>query len=174
MFEWDEAKRLKTLRERNLDFRDTDQVFDGRPVLHVRAWRNGEERFVSTARINGKLYTAVWTWRGSGGHEMARKERIERHTANDLAAKRGESRTDWAKAAAMTDKQLEASIAADPDEAGMAMDWDSATVELPQPKADLHMRVDQDVLDFFRKTGKGYQTRINAVLRSYVTRMRHG
>jgi len=36
------------------------------------------------------------------------------------------------------------------------------------------MRVDQDVLDFFRKTGKGYQTRINAVLRSYVTRMRHG
>lgn len=96
-----------------------------------------------------------------------------RHTAKDLAAKRGESRTDWAKAAAMTDEQLEASVAADPDEAGMVMDWDSATVELPKPKADLHMRVDQDVLDFFRKTGKGYQTRINAVLRSYVSRMRH-
>lgn len=64
MFEWDEAKRLKTLRERNLDFRDTDQVFDGRPAIHVRAWRNDEERFVSTTQINGKLYTAVWTWRG--------------------------------------------------------------------------------------------------------------
>jgi uncharacterized protein (DUF4415 family) len=35
------------------------------------------------------------------------------------------------------------------------------------------MRIDQDVLDFFRKTGRGYQTRINAVLRSYVSRMRH-
>jgi uncharacterized protein (DUF4415 family) len=73
----------------------------------------------------------------------------------------------------MSDEQLEASIAADPDEAGMVMDWDSVTVELPKSKADLHMRVDRDVLDFFRKTGKGYQTRINAVLRTYVSRMRH-
>ncbi len=64
MFEWNEKKRLTTLRERNLDFRDAYQVFDGRPVIHVRAWRNQEERFVSTAEINGKLYTVVWTWRG--------------------------------------------------------------------------------------------------------------
>jgi uncharacterized protein len=64
MFEWNERKRLKTLRERNLDFRDAHLVFDGRPVIHVRAWRNQEERFVSTAEINGKLYTVVWTWRG--------------------------------------------------------------------------------------------------------------
>jgi uncharacterized protein (DUF4415 family) len=42
-----------------------------------------------------------------------------------------------------------------------------------KPKADLHMRLDRDVLDYFRGTGKGYQTRINAVLRSYVRRMRH-
>jgi uncharacterized protein (DUF4415 family) len=55
----------------------------------------------------------------------------------------------------------------------MVIDWDSATVEMPQPKAVLNMRVDRDVLDFFRKTGRGYQTRINAVLRSYVERMRH-
>src|SRR6266851_6644438 len=110
----------------------------------------------------------------SGGHGMVRKERIVRHTAEELArmTKRGETRSNWKKAAAMSDEQLEASIAADPDEAGMVMDWDSVTVELPKSKADLHMRVDRDVLDFFRKTGKGYQTRINAVLRSYVSRMR--
>jgi uncharacterized protein (DUF4415 family) len=35
------------------------------------------------------------------------------------------------------------------------------------------MRVDRDLLDFFRKTGNGYQTRINAMLRSYVSCMRH-
>ena len=67
----------------------------------------------------------------------------------------------------MSDEELETSIAADPDEAGMVIDWDNATVEMPQPTALLNMRVDRDVLDFFRKTGKGYQTRINAVLRSY-------
>lgn len=38
--------------------------------------------------------------------------------------------------------------------AGMVMDWDSVTVELPKSKADLHMRVDRDVLDFLHKTGK--------------------
>ncbi len=103
---------------------------------------------------------------------MARKEHIARYTAKELAANRRASRTDWAKAAAMTKEELEASIAADRDEAGMVIDWDSVTVELPKPKTDLHMRVDRDVLDFFRKTGKGYQTRINAVLRSYVSRMR--
>jgi uncharacterized protein (DUF4415 family) len=43
---------------------------------------------------------------------------------------------------------------------------------MPKPKAELHMRIDGDVLDYFRNTGKGYQTRINAVLRSYVQHMR--
>ncbi len=106
---------------------------------------------------------------------MARKEHIASYTAKELAAmrRRGESRTDWAKAGAVTDEQLATSIAADPDEAGMVVDWTRVTVEMPQPKADLHMRVDRDVLDFFRKAGKGYQTRINAVLRSYVSRMQH-
>jgi uncharacterized protein (DUF4415 family) len=86
--------------------------------------------------------------------------------------RRGESRSDWAKAASMTSDEIEASVAANPDEVGMVVDWDSATVEMPQPKAVLNMRVDQEVLDYFRKTGRGYQTRINAVLKTYVSRMR--
>jgi uncharacterized protein (DUF4415 family) len=106
---------------------------------------------------------------------MRKKGDTVRYTAEQLAAmrKRGETRSNWAKAAALTNEEIEAQIAADPDEAGMVIDWESATVELPQRKADLHMRIDRDVLDYFRKMGKGYQTRINAVLRSYVERMRH-
>lgn len=106
---------------------------------------------------------------------MPKKERIVTYTAEELAGKRqrGETRSDWTKAGAVTDDQLEASIARDPEEAGMVMDWDNATVEMPRPKAQLNMRIDRDVLEFFRKSGKGYQTRINAVLRSYVSRMRH-
>ncbi len=64
---------------------------------------------------------------------MARKGHIVRHTAKELAAQRGQSCTNWTKAAAMTDGQLAASIAADPDEAGMVMDWDSATTRCPSP-----------------------------------------
>lgn len=68
----------------------------------------------------------------------------------------------------MTDVEIEAAVASDRDEADMVIDWDSATAELPKPKAVLNMRIDRDVLEYFRNTGKGYQTLINAVLRSYV------
>jgi uncharacterized protein (DUF4415 family) len=106
---------------------------------------------------------------------MQKKDDTVRYTAEELAEmrKRGETRSNWAKAAALTNEEIEAQIAADPDEAGTVMDWDSATIEMPQPKSTLNMRIDRDVLDYFRKTGRGYQTRINAILRSYVDRMRH-
>ena len=105
---------------------------------------------------------------------MQRSGRIVRYTAEELKEmrRRGESRTDWARVEATTPEEVEAQIAADPDEAGMVYDWGSTTTEMPKPKADLHMRVDRDILDYFRNTGKGYQTRINAVLRSYVEHMR--
>ena len=40
--------------------------------------------------------------------------------------------------------------------------------ELPMLKQQITLRLDADVLDFFRHTGSRYQTRINAVLRAYV------
>ena len=73
----------------------------------------------------------------------------------------------------MTKAEIEAQIASDPYETGMAMHWDVATPEMPQPKAVLNIRIDRDILDYFRKKGKGYQTLINAVLRSYVKQKEH-
>lgn len=106
---------------------------------------------------------------------MAKKEHIVRYTDKDLAAMqaRGESQSDWVKATAMTQADIETAITSDPDEAGLVVDWAQASIDLPQPKAVLNMRVDYDVLNFFRNQGKGYQTKINAVLRSYVEQMLH-
>jgi uncharacterized protein (DUF4415 family) len=73
----------------------------------------------------------------------------------------------------MTKAEIEARVASDPDEADTVMDWDKATTEMPQPKAVLNIRIDKDVLEYFRKKGKGYQTLINAVLRSYVQQKQH-
>lgn len=120
---------------------------------------------------------------------MKKKENIVSFSAEELRAMvaRGESKSDWARAAAMTYEEIEAAIASDPDEAGMEFDWTRYTTELPepgkevnwktfrpelpQPKEVLNMRVDHDVMAFFRAQGKGYQTKINAVLRSYVDQM---
>ncbi|TCD47247.1 BrnA antitoxin family protein [Chlorobium sp. N1] len=104
---------------------------------------------------------------------MRKKEHIVRYTDEELRAKqqRGEDRSDWKRAAALTAPEIEAAIAADEDEAGMHIDWSTITVEQPRPKSVLNMRVDYEVLAFFRSQGKGYQKKINAVLRSYVMQM---
>jgi uncharacterized DUF497 family protein len=64
VFEWDEAKRLWTLKERGLDFIDAAMVFDGRLAVHIPAMFKNEARVLSVAMIAGKSYTIVWTWRG--------------------------------------------------------------------------------------------------------------
>jgi uncharacterized DUF497 family protein len=63
-FEWREEKRERTRKERKLDFADAFQFFDGRQVVHQPTPRNGEARWKSTARFDGKFFTVVWVWRG--------------------------------------------------------------------------------------------------------------
>ena len=52
------------------------------------------------------------------------------------------------------------------------IDWSAIRVVVPGTKSILHMRIDSDILEFFRSQGKGYQRKINAVLRSYVEQYR--
>jgi len=47
------------------------------------------------------------------------------------------------------------------------IDWSKAEVHSPTRKKPVTLRLDADVLSWFKSLGKGYQTRINAVLRSY-------
>jgi uncharacterized protein (DUF4415 family) len=45
--------------------------------------------------------------------------------------------------------------------------WKKAVVKRAEPKAQVTIRLDREVLDWFKSQGKGYQSRINAVLRAY-------
>ncbi|HVY58666.1 MAG TPA: BrnA antitoxin family protein [Xanthobacteraceae bacterium] len=82
-------------------------------------------------------------------------------------------RTDWKKLEKLTDAEIEAAMADDPDWAGLQdLDWSKAEVVIPPKKKAISIRVDEDVLDFFRKEGTGYQRRMNAVLRSYMQQKR--
>lgn len=97
------------------------------------------------------------------------KERTVRYSADQIRklVERGGSKTDWARVDASTDAQIEALRRDDPDWFG-DVDWSNATVVVPVPKSAVSIRLDSDVLDFFKAQGKGYQTRINAVLRHYM------
>jgi len=68
----------------------------------------------------------------------------------------------------MTDEEVEAAIAHDPDAAPIDIDWSDAVLVIPVRKKAISIRVDEDVLDYFKSQGEGYQRRINAVLRSYM------
>ena len=51
--------------------------------------------------------------------------------------------------------------------------WRSAKVVMPVGKTSVHLRLDSDVVDWFRARGKGHLTRMNAVLRAYVETQKH-
>lgn len=65
----------------------------------------------------------------------------------------------------MSDKRVRRGIETDPDAQPTDEEfWKEAKIVMPQPKETMTIRVDADVLEWFRKQGKGYQTRINAIL----------
>jgi uncharacterized protein (DUF4415 family) len=77
-------------------------------------------------------------------------------------------KTNWARVDALTDEDIAKAVANDPDAVPIDIDWSDAVLVIPAGKKAISIRVDEDVLDFFKKEGAGYQRRINAVLRSYM------
>jgi uncharacterized protein (DUF4415 family) len=46
--------------------------------------------------------------------------------------------------------------------------WENAKIVMPQGKTSVHLRLDSEVVEWFRAAGKGHLTRMNAVLKSYM------
>ena len=63
-FEWDEDKRRQNLAKHGVDFLRAALVFDGRPAVMLYSPRTSEDRWQTTADVEGRLITVVWTWRG--------------------------------------------------------------------------------------------------------------
>jgi len=83
--------------------------------------------------------------------------------------KNGESRTNLKRLAEITDAEIEAQMRDDPDWKDlMDIDWSNARIVYPVSKHAISIRLDRDVIDFFKAGGKGYQSRINQVLRHYM------
>jgi uncharacterized protein (DUF4415 family) len=101
---------------------------------------------------------------------MQKKNNTVRYTARQIKTRisRGEDRTDWRKVDAVTGKPLEASIQADGDDVQGEPDWTQAIMGIPGPNDHINIRIDHDVLEWFKSKGRGYQTLMNNVLREFV------
>ena len=89
-----------------------------------------------------------------------------RYSLNNLPK---DSQTDWERVKNMTEAEIEAAAASDVDaQPTDSAFWANAEVVMPQRKRAISLRVDSDVLEWFKSHGRGYQTRMNAVLRAYM------
>ncbi len=79
------------------------------------------------------------------------------------------SKTDWEKIDSKPDEELTQNAISDPDNPPIDEDFFARAkqVTAPQTKQQITLRIDSDILDWFKKQGKGYQTMMNAVLRAY-------
>ena len=82
-----------------------------------------------------------------------RKQRTERYDP-----RRHKDRTDWARVDALTDEDIDAAIASDPDAAPAmtAEDLARARIVYPEPKRPISIRLDGEVIDWFKREGPGY------------------
>jgi uncharacterized protein (DUF4415 family) len=99
---------------------------------------------------------------------MMSKERIATYTIEEARTLKDE--TGWARLEAEEAAGIEP--AHDPDIDDLDIDWTKARWVDPAPKKAISLRLDSDVLEFFKAQGKGYQTRMNAVLRAYMEAQR--
>ena len=93
---------------------------------------------------------------------MVRRTRSKRKSA--------ESKTDWARLRATTDRDIERAVNADPDAAPILdKEWfRTAKLVLPERKVPISLRMDREVVEWFKAQGKRYQSRMNAVLKAYA------
>lgn len=93
----------------------------------------------------------------------------ERITRRSLGTART-TKADWSRFDATTEADIEATVRRDPDAAPLAdEDWfRGAEVVEPPVKQAISIRIDSDVLEWFRQNSDRYQKKMNAVLRAYM------
>ncbi len=162
-FEWHEAKRLQNLALHGVDFEDAALIFAS-PILEAEDRREtyGERRFRALGEVGGEFFLVATRGAGRPGGSSVRGEWMmtddvdtRRYSLDELAVRR---------AALGSRTRVDA-----PARAVDAAFWREARVVMPAAgKTSVHLRVDSDVLDWFRGQGKGHLSRMNAVLRSFM------
>jgi uncharacterized protein (DUF4415 family) len=178
-FSWDPRKSEANLAARGFDFEFAGVIFEG-PTLEKADDRKdyGERRVLAIGLAHGLHLTVAYTDRHAPDREIERRiisarrsiavsaKRMAKPSPRADAPKRG--RADLARLRRMGEQEIERT--SPPELTDLPEDfWADAEVVVAPLKQAISLRVDQDVLNWFREQGPRYQTRINAVLRAYVS-----
>ena len=164
-FTWHEAKRESNLRAHGLDFVDAREVFGGPTFTYEDDRFDYEkERFVTLGLCAALSYRSSTPKRlgESISSPFATRPSMSKRSSSRT------SRTDWVRVRATKDKDIV--VNAERPEASVKHIVRGIVrrgLKPVPPKASISLRVDADVLEWFKAQGPGYQTRINAVLRAF-------
>jgi uncharacterized protein (DUF4415 family) len=126
-----------------------------------RYWRPGDG-FKYWAMTTDVRYSRVINRAKVAESDDANPPRASRRQARRLPDQSNDARL-----ATMTDDDIAKAVVGDPDAPPLDIDWSKARLVAPLSKDIVTLRLDSDLLEWFRAQGKGYQTRINQVLRTF-------
>jgi|SRR5579859_2681572 len=166
-FEWSEAKNEQNIRKHGLDFADGQKLFSGQfPFLVApdEYEEVAEERWRGIGVIQGRLVVVILFERPPN---VIRFISLRERTRRSKRRMKRQSKTNWDKVDALRDAEIDYS-----DNPRLTSAFFEKAVRWPGNKELISLRLDPDVLTFFRKQGKGYQTTINLLLRRYMEAQR--
>jgi uncharacterized DUF497 family protein len=174
-FDWDFRKSKANLRKHGVPFRFATAIFldENRLERLDTSEDYGEDRWITVGLVEEFELTVVYTVRGE------RIRIISARKAADMSTKRTGTvkfHLDPQKTPRLTPSQtraLRSKRDAEIDTSDIASQagvrWSRPGALIPAAnKQQLTIRLDADVLAFFKQTGRRYQSRINAALREYV------
>ena len=163
-FVWDEKKQLSNIRKHGIDFADVPAIFELDTVTVIDdRFEYGEIRYQTLGLLTARGIMVVHT----ESETIIRIISARMQTNMKKKSTSVKSKTDFARLDKMKDEDIDYS-----DAPAMTPEMFAKAIVRrglkPRTKTQLTLRVDSDVLDWFKKQGRGYQTRINLLLRAYM------
>ena len=169
-FEWDDEKARSNLAKHRVSFLTAAAIFaneileridDREDYGEIRLLHSAESTPRSTASSTpGATKPSSASSAPRKRAEMKLKSTIVRHSLSQIQTMRERGEDPTSPSA--------------PEAESLGADfWSTARVVMPTGKTSVHLRLDSDIVDWFKADGKGHLTRMNAVLRAYVEAQKH-
>ena len=165
-YTWDPKKNRQNIARHGIAFEDAVKIFEGRTLERVDDhFEYGETRVYAVGITNGVEITVIYVDLSDSQRRLGRRRDMKERRIGTRSMK---ARSDWDRVRSLNDDQLRRAIETDADVYPTDSDfWKAARVVMPKAKQTVTIRLDTDLLEWFRRQ-KGYQTQINAVLRTYM------
>ena len=165
-YEWDEEKRKSNLKDHSLDFVDVESVFAGPTfTFEDNRFAYHEQRFVTLGLLRGIPVSVVHTESG----EVIRPISFAKPQTMKQSSSSRTSRTNYRRLRSLKSQDIRLNPEhPEADVRHVVRGIVRNGLKVVPPKRSVSLRIDADVLEWFKSTGTGYQTRINAVLRAYT------